>query len=56
MEDVIELHELDSSLVHHFASEGNLIGLKEIISQRPQEIDKCNEVMNILLGFLHIVC
>jgi len=44
MSDVIELCELNTSLIHHFTVENNLNGLKEIITQRSEDIDKRNEV------------
>ena len=44
MSELVELHELDLSLIHHFATENNLSGLKEILLQQPETINKQNEV------------
>ena len=44
MSDEIELCELNTSLIHHFTLENNFNGLKEIVTQRSEDIDKRNEV------------
>lgn len=51
MSDIIELQDLDSSVIHHFVSENNLTGLKEIVLQYPSNIDILNEVRILIILF-----
>ena len=41
---VIELQEIESSLIHHFVAENNCKGLKEFLLQSQSNIDIRNEV------------